>query len=76
MYDGSAVAFFVAVGVGVIGFLLYDFWCSRFTNPPNQALQLGKKLPDLELKDSKLGIVKYASLVGKPTLMELSMVWV
>ena len=69
LFDGSAVAFFFSVGVGVIGFLLYDFWYSRFTRPPNQALQLGKRLPDFELKDSKLGIVKSASFIGKPTLM-------
>jgi len=60
LFDGSAVAFFFAVGVGVIGFLPYDFWYSRFTRPPNQALQLGKRLPDLELN--------LETAVGRPKL--------
>ncbi|MBL4607092.1 MAG: redoxin domain-containing protein [Pseudomonadales bacterium] len=68
-FEGSALALFFGVGIGVIGFLLYDFWYSRFTRSSNTVLQLGNRLPSFELKDTQLGPVNSASFIGKPTLM-------
>ena len=68
-FDGSAIALFFGVGIGVIGFLLYDFWYSRFARPTNAKLQLGNRLPGFELKDSQQGVIGSASFIGKPTLL-------
>ena len=68
-FEGSPAALFFGAGVGLVGFLLYDFWYSRFSRTAGAALQLGKRLPDFELKDSEKGVVSSGSFIGKPVLM-------
>jgi peroxiredoxin len=62
---GSATAPVFAV-LGLLGFLVYDYWYSSFRNRHSQALEVGKPLPDFELTDTRGNIVTSASLTDKP----------
>lgn len=68
VFDGSLLALTYSGGVGLLGFVLYDFWYSHFDRDSNSLLQCGKTLPDFDLFDLSGERVLSSSLVGKPTL--------
>lgn len=66
--DGSLLALAYSAGVGLLGFVLYDFWYSRFDRGSNPLLQYGKILPDFDLFDLSGEKMPSSSLVGKSAL--------
>ena len=67
-FDGSLLAFTYSVGVGLLGFLLYDFWYSRFDRASNSLLEQGNTLPEFDLFDLSGERLCSSSFVGKATL--------
>lgn len=55
--------------IGIIGFLLYDFWYSSFGRKPSPVLHIGEPLPDFELQDLDGNTVSTASMRTTPTVM-------
>ena len=47
----GSLPMFYALGLGLIGSLLYDFWFSRFRDRDKNTLAVGKELPDFDLYD-------------------------
>lgn len=60
----------LGIGVaGVIGYLLYVFWYSRFGRTPSPQLRMGGVLPDFEARDSQGEPFRSAELRGKPAVL-------
>jgi peroxiredoxin len=51
-----------------IGFLLYSYWYSSFNRQPSGPLQIGKTLPNFELKDVAGQAIRSSSFSDKPTI--------
>ena len=64
---GSVVAPVLAV-VGLISFLVYDYWYSSFGRGHSDQLTVGQMLPGFELKNTAGEAVSSASLTDKPTV--------
>jgi peroxiredoxin len=64
---GSPVAPLLAA-VGLVGFLIYDFWYSSFNDRASSQLSVGKMLPEFELKDTAGNAVTSTSLTDKPAV--------
>ncbi len=57
-----------AAVVGAVGYLLFNFWYSRFGRRINPLLDIGKRLPKFVAEDLDGSSVSSDSLVGKPAL--------
>ncbi len=55
--------------VGLLGFLLYIHWYSRFADRTNQLLTVGASLPEFELQDTQGQTFNSQQLLGQPALM-------
>ncbi len=54
--------------VSFAGWIVYDYWYSRFADRSNKILQVGKQLPQLELQTSDGDSFNSDSLIGAPVL--------
>lgn len=54
---------------GWTGFLLYAYWYSRLDRVPSSELVIGRKLPELVLKDVDGNSVDSNSLIGTPAIL-------
>lgn len=64
---GSAAAVTVAAGVGVLGTLVYTRWYSRYGAPGNDALRVGRRLPEFPLVEQGRELAS-AELTAQPAL--------
>ncbi len=69
LLPGSLLAPAYALGVGLLGSLLYVFWYSRFGDRTNQLLTEGKVLPDFVLSNAAGEEVTAASIRQQPALL-------
>ena len=53
---------------GLLAFLVYNFWYSRFGRRPSPALTVGNALPDLTFTDTDGNTVASSSFAGQPTV--------
>ena len=67
LLGGSPVAPVLAL-VGLVGFLVYDFWYSSFNDRASSQLSVGKMLPEFVLKDTVGNAVTSTSLTDKPAV--------
>ncbi len=58
----------VLAALGLICFLLYNFWYSRFENRDSGRLALGQAFPDIAFEDAQGNSVRTADLTGSPVL--------
>lgn len=65
--SGRAGAMIAAL-VSTVGYLLFNFWYSRFGRRINPLLEIGKRLPKFVAEDLDGSSVSSDSLVGKPAL--------
>jgi peroxiredoxin len=65
---GSWVPAVYAVGLGVLGQLLYVFWYSRLGRPMSKLLQIGVSLPSFHVHDETGARIASASLLGTPVV--------
>lgn len=63
------VPFLYASLVGLVGFLLYNFWYSKFPQRDQSHLQVGATLVEFELEDISGQPVHITSFFGKPTVI-------
>ena len=58
----------IMAALGFVGFLIYDYWYSSFTDRHSKSLDVGQTLPEFELKDTAGQTVTSASLTDKPAI--------
>ncbi len=66
--NGSIAALGLAT-FGLVGFLLFNFWYSRYGRRLNPLLEVGKKLPVFEAEDLQGQRVSSSNLLGKSALL-------
>ncbi|MDE2075130.1 MAG: AhpC/TSA family protein [Alphaproteobacteria bacterium] len=64
---GSFLPVDLAVG-GWVGFLIYSYWYSGFAKRGSPQINLGSRLPNFTLMDTRGAKVTSASLTGRPTI--------
>ena len=67
LQGGNPVAPVLAL-LGLIGFVVYDFWYSSFSNRASRQLSVGKMLPEFVLKDTAGNAITSTSLTDKPAV--------
>ena len=63
----GATALLLAI-VGWLGFIVYAYWYSVFGRKESEQLQVGRKLPDFQLKNTAGEMVTSGSFAGQPTV--------
>ena len=58
----------IMAALGFVGFLIYDYWYSSFTDRHSKSLDVGQTLPEFELKDTAGNSVTSTSLTDKPAI--------
>lgn len=67
--ENGSIAALGLVTFGLVSFLLFNFWYSRYGRRLNPLLEVGKKLPFFEAEDLQGQRVSSSSLLGKPALL-------
>ena len=66
--NGSRATALTLAIVGWLGFIIYAYWYSVFNRKQSEQLQVGKKLPEFQLKDTAGNMIGPASFAGQPTV--------
>jgi len=70
LYEGAATwRPLVTASVATVLLLLYDFWYSRYGRHPDPRLDVGAKLPDIELLDIDGNVARSSELLGAPAVL-------
>jgi len=65
--NGSATALLLAVA-GWLGFVAYSYWYSVFNRKQSKQIQVGRQLPEFQVRDISGNMLSSTSFIGQPTV--------